>query len=39
MRLVYLILLVITITGCHIPVVGNSPEEIKYRKHMNDNKE
>ncbi len=37
MRLAFLFLLLALAGGCTIPVVGNSPEEIKHRNQVEEN--
>jgi hypothetical protein len=39
MRLALFILALLILAGCTIPVVGNSPEEIKHRKQYQQNEE
>lgn len=35
-RIVIFALLLLCVAGCTIPVVGNSPEEVKHRKQLQE---
>ena len=35
-KLMLCLLLAVALAGCTIPVVGNSPEEVKHREHPED---